>query len=98
MYTFKSGAFYEGMVISLGESFGIEPENAVVYAIVDGEKMYVEFAELFSYTTDNGIAVFEGLEGLGIPDGSAIEYEISGDNLIIDNQDGTEDILVKIDL
>lgn len=97
-YTFKSGAFYEGMASSMGGSFGIEPENAVVYAIVDGEKMYVEFAEIFTYTADNGIAVFEGLESLGIPDGSAMEYEFSGDNLIIDNRDGTEDILVKIDL
>ncbi|MDE6425858.1 MAG: hypothetical protein K2K89_06950 [Ruminococcus sp.] len=98
IYTFKSGAFYEGMAISLGESFGVEPENAIVYAIVDGEKMYVEFTGLFRYTAENGNAVFEGLESMGIPDGSAIEYEFSGDNLIIDNQDGTEEILTRIDL
>ncbi|MCM1314648.1 MAG: hypothetical protein NC205_05770 [Prevotella sp.] len=98
IYTFKSGAFYEGMAISLGESFGVEPENAVVYAIVDGEKMYVEFTGLFRYTAENGNAVFEGLESMGIPDGSAIEYEFSGDNLIIDNQDGTEEIFTRIDL
>ncbi|MCM1505691.1 MAG: hypothetical protein NC177_00945 [Ruminococcus flavefaciens] len=96
-YTFKSGAFYEGMVSSLGESFGISQEDAVVYAVVNGEEMFVEFAGLFTYSADNGSLAFEGLEGLGIPDGTEITYEFSGNNLII-TSDGEDMILENIDL
>lgn len=92
-YIFKSGAFYEGMVTSLAESFGINSEDAIVYAIVDGEEMYIEFAGLFTYTAEDGTAVFNGLEGIGVPDGSDVEYEFSGDNLIIE-----EGIFTRIDI
>lgn len=97
-YTFESGAFYEGMVTSMGESFGVKPEEAVVYAVVDGEKMFVEFAGLFSYSADNGSLAFEGLESLGIPDGSAVLYEFSGNNLIFTDGVNEKIILEKIDL
>lgn len=96
-YTFESGAFYDGMVSSLGESFGVTPEEAVVYAVVSGEEMFVEFAGLFSYSADNGSLAFEGLETLGIPDGTGILYEFSGNNLIITNGNDEEMILEKID-
>lgn len=92
-YTLKSGAFYEGMVTSLGERFGVSSEDALVYAVVDGEEMYIEFAGLFTYTAEDGTAVINGLEGMGVPDGSAVEYEFSGDKLIIE-----EEIFTRIDL
>lgn len=96
-YTFASGAFYDGMVSSMGESFGVKPEEAVVYAVVSGEEMFVEFAGLFSYSADNGSLAFEGLETLGIPDGTAILYEFAGNNLIITNGNDEEMVLEKID-
>lgn len=97
-YTFESGAFYEGVVTSMGESFGVKPEEAVVHAVVDGEKMFVEFAGLFSYSADDGSLAFEGLESLGIPDGSAVLYKFSGNNLIFTDGVDEEMILEKIDL
>lgn len=97
-YTFVSGSFYDGMVSSMGASFGITPEDAVVYAVVDGNEMYVKFAELFTYTADNGNINFTGLAGLGIPDGTATLYEFAGNNLIITNGENEEMILEKIDL
>lgn len=92
-YTFVSGAFYDGMVSSMSESFGISDGEASVYAIIEGEKMIVKFANLFTYTAEDGELTISGnFESLGIPDDSTIEYKFSGDNLILVN--GEYDIMV----
>lgn len=96
-YTFVSGAFYDGMVSSIGENFGIEPEETVVYAMIDGEKMYIEFTGLFTYSADNGDFIFDGLETLGIEDGRVLTYEFAGDKLILENGVSDELILEKIE-
>lgn len=97
-YTFVSGSFYDGMVTSMCDSFGVDEEDAVLYAIVTGEQMYIEFAKIFEYSAENGVITLSGQGSLDILDGSTAEYEISGDKLIMTDPDGTQDILEKVEL
>ena len=97
-YTIVSGSFYDGMVISMCDSFGIDEENANIYAIVNGEQMYIELGNIFYYTAENGLLTLNGLENFDIPSGSAVEYEFSGDKLIIKNDNGENEILEKVEL
>lgn len=97
-YTILSGSFYDGMVMSMCESFGIEESEATIYAIVSGENMYIELANIFEYTAEDGLLTMGGLENLDIPSGSTVEYAFSGNKLIISNEDGTEEIFEKTEL
>lgn len=98
-YTLVSGAFYDGMALSMCDSFGIEDGNATIYAIVSGEQMYIELANIFDYTAEDGLLTMDGLENFDIPSGSAVKYEFSGNKLIIMNEDGTgEEIFEKVEL
>ena len=97
-YTFVSGSFYDGMVTSMCDSFGIDEEDAVLYAIVTGEQMYIEFAKIFEYSAEDGVLTVSGLENLDLPDGSITEYEFSDNKLIMTDPDGTSEIFEKIEL
>ncbi|MDE6780061.1 MAG: hypothetical protein K2J40_01190 [Ruminococcus sp.] len=98
-YTIISGDFYEGLASQLNERFGTTPENSTLCAIVDGEKMYIEISDIFTYTADNGEISFKGLmAGMGIPDDTTINYEFSGKNLIFKNMADSEMSFEKIDL
>lgn len=99
LYTLVSGLFYDDMVTSMCDSFGIDEENAVLYCMVTGEQMYIEFAKIFEYSTSDGIIIIlSGQGGADILDGSVAEYEISGDKLIMTDLDGTQAILEKVEL
>ena len=97
-YTFVSGSFYDGMVTSMCDSFGVDEEDAVLYAIVTGEQMYIEFAKIFEYSAEDGVLTVSGLENLDLPDGSVTEYEFSDNKLIMTDPDGTSEIFEKIEL
>lgn len=98
-YTIISGDFYDGLVSQLSERFGTTTEDNTVYAIVDGEKMYIEIADVFTYTADNGSISFKGLmAGMGIPDDTAFSYEFDGKNLIFTDMSNDEMIFEKFDL
>lgn len=98
LYTFSSGLFYDEMIPSMCDSFGIDEENAVLYCIVTGEQMYIEFAKIFEYSAENGVITLSGQGDLAVLDGSTAEYKISGDKLIMTDPDGTSAIFEKIEL
>ncbi len=97
-YILKSGQVYDGTVSSVGEVFGIEPEDTTVYIIVDDEEIYIDYEKMFTYTTDNGNITFTGLSGMGIPDGSVLLYEFEEDKFILTNGVDNEMIFEKIDI
>ncbi|MDE6677716.1 MAG: hypothetical protein K2K02_01625 [Ruminococcus sp.] len=97
-YTIKSGAYYDGMIDSIGDSFGIESEDVVVYLIVDGEKTFVEFSGVFIYSVEKGSLVFEGLENIGISDGSLVPCKMSENGIILTGDNKEKRTFEKTDL
>lgn len=96
-YILESGDVYESSIESIGKVFNINPQDINVYATVNGEKIYIEFSNIFTYSTDNGNVTFTGLSGKGIPDGSVIPYKVENDKFILTNNSDTELVFQKID-
>ena len=91
-YTLISGALYDGFATSMSQSLGLDVSTGV-QVIVDGEEMFLNFANLFTYTAENGNLEISGnSEALGIPSGSVVEYKFSDDKLILVN--GADDTMI----
>lgn len=98
-YTIVSGALYDGMVESMCESFGVDEETATIYAVIKGDKMYIELANVMEYATLGNLIILDGLESFDVPSGAYVEYEVSGNTLTIFDEDGTEsEVFYKIEL
>lgn len=95
-YILESGDVYESSIESIGKVFNVNPQDINVYATVNGEKIYIEFSGIFTYSTDNGNITFTGLSGKGIPDGSVIPYKVENDKFILTNNSDTELVFQKI--
>ena len=97
-YTLISGALYDGVATSMSQSLGLDI-SAGVQVIVDGEELFLNFANLFTYTAENGnLEITGSSEALGIPNGSVIEYKFSDEKLILINGGNDTMIFDRVEL
>ncbi|MDE5771393.1 MAG: hypothetical protein K2I06_07170 [Ruminococcus sp.] len=96
-YRLISGALYDGMATSMSQSLGLD-SSTDVYVIVDGEELFLNFSNLFTYTAENGnLEITGNCEALGIPDGSIVEYKFSDDKLILVNGENETIVFRKVE-
>lgn len=92
VYTLVSGMMYDSMIANVNTSD--------LYMMVDGERMYIGYRNLLSYTTDDNSISISGMKNIGMDtDSFQSNYEIENNILVLhDFEEDTDWKMTKFEL
>lgn len=89
VYTMKSGTIYDSLMTSVDES-------TEILVIVNGEKLYSGYRNMFRYSANGETVTMTGLETIGIENDAQSKYLVNGDSIVFHDFDGEEMEMKKL--